>query len=506
MAATLIRDIDFLSIIQAFKTKRVLVIGDFILDVYVKGISTRLCPEAPVPVVDVTDRIELLGGAANTACNVATLGAEVYFASVIGHDNDGDKAITLLQEAGIDTGNVIRSHTRKTIVKTRVMAGGHVLTRFDSGDESPIDEICNNAFLSVVKDIVHYDAIIISDYAKGVITEQLVEALAHITQQYTSVFIAVDSKRLPFFSRLRPSLVKPNYDEAIKLLGLAPQGSGRQEQLAPLGELLYTKTQAGITALTLDAEGSLLFEKNNCIHKTTAPAVANPNVSGAGDTYISAFTLACITGAATTTASAIATAAAAIAIQKEGTASCSCKELQNYFDVHSKYISSCETLGMICDLYRTSGRKIVFTNGCFDILHSGHVSYLEEARNLGDVLIVGINTDESIKRLKGETRPINTLADRMKVLAALRSVDYVIAFGSEEDDTPVPVLEIVKPHIFAKGGDYTEADLPEAETIRRNGGEITFIPFVPDHSTSIIIQRIHASNTPLAHDFTTVMV
>jgi D-beta-D-heptose 7-phosphate kinase/D-beta-D-heptose 1-phosphate adenosyltransferase len=502
MAATLIPDIDFLPMIQAFKTKRILVVGDFILDVYVKGISTRLCPEAPVPVVDVTDRIELLGGAANTACNIATMGADVYFASVIGNDEDSDKAIDMLQQAGIDTGKIVRSSNRKTIVKTRVMAGAHVLTRFDIGDESPVDDACNEALVSAVEeDIAQYDAIIISDYAKGVITQRLIDALA-AARKYRDVFIAVDSRRLAFFAELKPSLVKPNYDEAIKLLGLAPQGTGRAEQLETRGDDLYTHTQAAITALTLDAEGSLLFDKNSLVYKAAAPGVANPNVSGAGDTYISAFTLASITGATIATASIVATAAAAIAVQKEGTASCSCKELQNHFDVHSKYIYTDETLVMICDVYRTSGRRIVFTNGCFDILHSGHVSYLEKARALGDVLIVGINTDASIRRLKGETRPINTLADRMKVLAALSCVDYVMAFGSEENDTPAPVLEVVKPHIFAKGGDYTEADLPEAGTVRKNGGEIIFIPLVPDHSTSIIIQRIHTANTSLAHDFT----
>lgn len=505
MAATLIPDMDFLSMIETFKTKRILVIGDFILDVYVKGISTRLCPEAPVPVVDVTDRSELLGGAANTACNVSTLGAAVYFASVIGKDDEGDKAIALLQKAGIDTRNVIRAENRKTIVKTRVVAGGHVLTRFDAGDESTIDEACNDALVSVVSDIGQYDAIIISDYAKGVITQRLVDILTEAKRNDDSVFIAVDSRRLSFFRSLQPSLVKPNYDEAIKLLNLSPQSSGRQEQLAAWGESLYSRTQAHITALTLDADGSLLFEKHNCVYKTTAPAVANPNVSGAGDTYISAFTLACIAGATAVSASAVATAAAAIAIQKEGTASCSCRELQNYFDIQSKYIASYEALKMLCDLYHAEGRRIVFTNGCFDILHSGHVSYLEQARNLGDVLIVGVNTDDSIRRLKGATRPINTLADRIKVLAALRCIDFVIAFGREEDDTPIPVLEIVKPHVFAKGGDYTEADLPEAETIRKNGGVIRFIPFVPDHSTSRIIQRIHSSNTLLAHDFTSAM-
>jgi D-beta-D-heptose 7-phosphate kinase/D-beta-D-heptose 1-phosphate adenosyltransferase len=471
----------------------------------VKGISTRLCPEAPVPVVDVTDRVELPGGAANTACNVAGLGATVYFASVIGNDADGDKAVSLLQHAGINTSNVIRSGNRKTIVKTRVMAGGHVLTRFDAGDESAIDEACNDTMVSVVSDIAQYDAVIISDYAKGIITQRLIDTLTDAKQNYSSVFIAVDSKRLSFFRKLQPSLVKPNYDEAIKLLNLAPRGNDRKEQLAAWGESLYTQTQAQITALTLDAEGTLLFDKSNCIYRTTAPAVANPNVSGAGDTYISAFTLASVAGATAVTASAVATAAATIAIQKEGTASCSCRELQNYFDIHSKYISSCETLKMVCDVYHASGRRIVFTNGCFDILHSGHVSYLEQARNLGDILIVGVNTDDSIRRLKGATRPINTLADRMNVLAALRCIDYVIAFGSEEDDTPIPVLAVVKPHIFAKGGDYTEADLPEAETIRKHGGVIRFIPFVPEHSTSRIIQRIHSSNTLLAHDFTSAV-
>ncbi len=505
MAGALISDTDFLQIIQAFQTKKILVIGDFILDVYVKGISTRLCPEAPVPVVDVIEKVELLGGAANTACNVATLGAYVSFATVIGNDEDGDKAIALLEKSSINTDKIIRVDERKTIVKTRVMAGGHVLTRFDAGHETVIDDASESILINAIQaDIAEYDAVILSDYNKGVITNGLVDVIA-AAKDFHPIFIAVDSKRLHFFRSLQPSLVKPNYDEAIKLLDIAPQGVNRQEQLQPLGELLYAQTQADITALTMDADGSLLFERDAFIHKTQAPAVVNPNVSGAGDTYISAFTLAYIAGATLPDAAAIATAAAAIAVHKEGTASCSCKELQNRFDVDSKYVYSMESLEEVCNIYRASNRKIVFTNGCFDILHSGHVSYLEKARSLGDVLIVGMNTDESIKRLKGAARPINTLPDRMKVLAALSSVDYVVAFGSETDDTPIPVLEIVKPDVFAKGGDYTEAKLPEADTVKRNGGEIIFVPLVPDHSTTGIIKRIHEGNT-LAHHFTPSVV
>ncbi|HEY9049196.1 MAG TPA: D-glycero-beta-D-manno-heptose 1-phosphate adenylyltransferase [Ohtaekwangia sp.] len=505
MADTRITEAEFGPIIQQFVTKRILVIGDFILDVYLKGISSRLCPEAPVPVVDVDEQTLLLGGAANTACNIAALGAQVSFCSVIGGDAFGRNAMDLLQRAGVGTGNILMVEDRKTIVKTRVMAGNHVLIRYDDGDETAIPAWCEEALIEkILYSISTYDAVILSDYNKGVLTPRIVETLTALRNKQ-SFFIAVDSKRLSFFRSLKPSLVKPNYEEAMRLLDLPPVAHNRAAQLREYGEDLTIKTQAIITALTLDAEGSLIFERSRPVYRTYTQSVVSPNVSGAGDTYISAFTLASIVGASPAIAASLATAAASVAIRKEGTAVCSIKELLVQFDSQEKFIYDISALEAVADAVKQAGKKIVFTNGCFDILHSGHVSYLEKARSAGDVLLVGINTDESIRRLKGTSRPVNTLADRMKVLAALSCVDYIVPFGSEHDDTPVSLLNVIRPHVFVKGGDYTEDTLPEADTVRAHGGEIVFIPLVPDHSTTIIIDRIQEAKAA-AQEYTSVLL
>jgi D-beta-D-heptose 7-phosphate kinase/D-beta-D-heptose 1-phosphate adenosyltransferase len=177
-------------------------------------------------------------------------------------------------------------------------------------------------------------------------------------------------------------------------------------------------------------------------------------------------------------------------VKKESTATCSVTELKSYLNIQTKYVNSFEEMEDLCDMYREQGKRIVFTNGCFDILHSGHVTYLHCAREFGDVLIVGVNTDESIKRIKGPERPINPLTDRLQVLGGLSAVDHIIAFGDEQDDTPIALIEVVKPHIFVKGGDYSKDKLPEAQTIERFGGQIIFVPHIPDHSTTEIIKRI----------------
>jgi D-beta-D-heptose 7-phosphate kinase/D-beta-D-heptose 1-phosphate adenosyltransferase len=189
---------------------------------------------------------------------------------------------------------------------------------------------------------------------------------------------------------------------------------------------------------------------------------------------------------------------ASIAIAKEGTATCSQAELRSHYQLQSKYIATLPELGEICSAYRNSRKRIVLTNGCFDILHSGHVTYLRKAKELGDVLIVGLNTDESIRRIKGKSRPVNSLADRLQVLAGLSSVDHIAPFGDESDDTPMGLINIVRPDIFAKGGDYLNKELPEASTVEACGGKIVFIDHVPDHSTTRIINRIsRISDVPL---------
>lgn len=484
--------LNYRNTIDQFASKKILVIGDFILDVYVKGVSTRLSPEAPVPVVDVAEKLKLLGGAANTAYNLKALSADVTFCTMLGADAAADEAIKLMEACEIIVSNILHDDERTTLVKTRVVAGDRVLVRYDEGTDNPIDATAEQNIINLLqKEYYKYDAIIISDYDKGLITEKVVNHLVHLQETHHK-FLVVDSKRLPFFSALKPDLIKPNYDEVRKLLNVPPQYTSRSNQIQRDGGALYAKTKSKFAAVTLDSEGSIIFHEDQVVYKAFAPAIAAPNVSGAGDTYISAFTLALICSNDVPTAAELATAAASIAVSKSETAACFAKELGCYFSLQQKCILSATSLEAVCQSYHAQGKRIVFTNGCFDILHSGHVSYLNQARALGDILIVGLNNDESIKRLKGEKRPINPLQDRVEVLAGLTSVTHIIPFGDERDDTPIKLIKAVKPSIFVKGGDYTRDKLPEADTIDEVGGTIIFIPLVPDHSTTRIIDRIHA--------------
>jgi D-beta-D-heptose 7-phosphate kinase/D-beta-D-heptose 1-phosphate adenosyltransferase len=482
-------------IINAFRDKHILVVGDLILDVYLKGTSTRLSPEAPVPVVDIRERKALLGGAANTVCNLRMLGAHVTYCTIAGMDAEGNEAIELLHGIGVDTQSIIRLQERTTLVKTRVVAGSHVITRFDAGTQTPLDaSSCQRLIQFIENTYGQYDAVIVSDYDKGTITAGLVSAINQL-QHYNQKFIAIDSKRLHFFASIQPSLVKPNYDEAIKLLSEKAVFSGRVEQIMQGGKQLFEKTRAALIAVTLDHEGSLFFKNGVMTYKAHAPAVESPHVAGAGDTFLSAFTLAYVSCMEVAASAEISTAAAAIAVSKEATSACTNGELKCYFHVQNKRIDAPTELEQLCESYRSQGKRIVFTNGCFDILHSGHVTYLHCAKELGDILIVGINHDESIRRIKGKDRPINTLSDRMEVLSGLSAVDHIVPFGDPEDDTPTTLIKAICPNVFVKGGDYTKDKLPEAETVESNGGKIVFLPFIPDHSTTAIIQKINANAT-----------
>ncbi len=484
--------------IDGFSGKRILVIGDLLLDIYLKGKSTRLCPEAPVPVVDVIEKTMVPGGAANTVCNLRSLGAEVAFCTVVGDDADADDVIRMLKEINVQDDNIIRHPGRKTITKSRVVSGSQVITRIDQGSVEEIDSSTTRVLMNrITREYKRCDAVILSDYGKGVITRALVRELAGLCANMKK-FLAVDSRRLGFFAELNPSFAKPNYEEFVRAMDLG-YTKERIRQVEDSAEGLFQKVNAPLIAVTLDAEGTLLLESGKPTVHIPAPYVERPHVSGAGDTYISVFVLAHLGFPDAVLCAEIATAAAAMAIRKEGTTPCTVAELRSHFNLHSKYVADLQDLRTICDVYHQAGKRIVFTNGCFDILHSGHVTYLHRARAKGDVLIVGLNTDESIRRLKGQNRPINTLTDRLQVLAGLSSVDHIIPFGSADDDTPILLIRTVRPDIFAKGGDYTKEKLPEAETVEECGGEIVFIEQVPDHSTTRIINRITAATKDDLH-------
>ncbi|HEY1009675.1 MAG TPA: PfkB family carbohydrate kinase, partial [Daejeonella sp.] len=458
------------NIIDQFHQIKVLVIGDIILDTYLKGESTRLSPEAPVPVVNVSQKEEVVGGAANIAVNLRALGADVTFVSALGDDTPAETAINMLQEAGINTEAIFKEPGRKTMVKTRVMVQSQILSRFDYGTQRPINEITE----SYLKDFLEehyrdYELIVIGDYYRGIMTASVIEALVRLNVAHPK-FTAVDSKNLLCFKDLKPTLVKPNYFEATKLLGLSNDVVDRAEQMLSCGKDLYDKTRASIIALTLDADGALIFEDGTFKYRSFAHHVSSPSVVGAGDTFVSALSLSLHSDADIPLATEIATAAAAIAVQKEDTAPCLNAELRTFFSIHNKFITHAHELKKLCEIYEAQEKRIIFTNGCFDILHSGHVTYLNRAKELGDVLIVGVNNDESIKRLKGNDRPINPLDDRIQVLSGLSSIDHVISFGEEGDDTPIEILRIIKPQLYVKGGDYTKETLPEAKVVEELGG------------------------------------
>jgi D-beta-D-heptose 7-phosphate kinase/D-beta-D-heptose 1-phosphate adenosyltransferase len=291
--------------------------------------------------------------------------------------------------------------------------------------------------------------------------------------------------------------VKPNFRQALGLLGASDRGGPRPELIAAEGERILAETGARIAAVTLDSEGALVLERGRDPYRTYARREADSRSMGAGDTFAAALALALAAGADTPGAAELASAAAGVVVAKEATACCASDELLAAMTGEGKVIADRDRLAAVLARHREEGRRVVFTNGCFDLLHRGHVTYLSRAKTLGDVLVVGLNSDDSVARLKGPDRPLNPLADRAHVLAALSCVDLVAPFS---EPTPERLLETVRPDVFVKGGDYTRAMLPEAPLVERLGGRVELLPYVEDRSTTGIIERIRDSvPEPAAH-------
>jgi D-beta-D-heptose 7-phosphate kinase/D-beta-D-heptose 1-phosphate adenosyltransferase len=475
------------NLIDTFKYHKVLVIGDAMLDTYVKGTTDRICREAPAPVITVMEQEFDCGGAANTAINVAALGAETYFLSVVGKDECGKELLKVLKKNQVNTECVIQDKKRSTIAKKRITVSSTILLRIDEGNTDQISEQTQRLLNQKIKKIYPtVDAVILSDYESGLFTDSLIQALEELRFQQPKPLI-VDSKDLHKFKKLKPTAVKPNYEETIKLLKLPKLKTDRVQQVQENGKKLFEVTGAQYIAATLDADGTVLFEKGKKPYRILAVPHDDKKAIGAGDTFISALTLALCSNATAPAAAEIGAAAAAVVIEKEGTVVCTGNDLKAYFNDNPKYVVSLEDLARKVQSLKKEGHRIVFTNGCFDILHRGHVNLLNQAKALGDVLIVGINSDDSIRRLKGSERPINSLEDRIIVLAGLESVDFLVSF---EEDSPVEIIKALKPDVFAKGGDYTVESLPEAPLVHKLGGQVRIIPFVSNRSTTNVIKKI----------------
>ena len=391
-------------LIDRFAGLDVVVIGDAMLDSYVEGSTHRFCQEAPVPVVKVMGQTDLPGGAANTAVNVSRLGARAHLLAVVGEDSQGTRLRQMLSQQRVSTEDVPALPGRRTLHKERVLAAGQMLLRLDQGSTEPVGSSVEEALIGRLAELYpRCAAVILSDYGYGVLTPAVLHAVADLQTRWSPVLVA-DSRRLAAFRTLAPTAVKPNFTEAAGLLGdrgveITPV---RADAIVPSGERILELTGAQIAAVTLDSEGAVVFERGRPPYRTYVKPMRQASVVGAGDTFTAALALALAAGATTPEAAELASAAAAVVVGKERTSSCCAHELRELFATGDKCIRDVVHFQSRLDFYRQQGRRIVFTNGCFDILHRGHITYLNRAKTLGDVLVVGVNSDDSIRRLKGQ--------------------------------------------------------------------------------------------------------
>ncbi|HAJ92381.1 MAG TPA: bifunctional heptose 7-phosphate kinase/heptose 1-phosphate adenyltransferase [Gammaproteobacteria bacterium] len=467
--------------VPPFDQARVLVVGDVMLDRYWHGATSRISPEAPVPVVHVGQTEERAGGAANVALNIVALGAQTRLLGVTGDDEPADSLEALLSGAGIDC-RFQKIADTPTVTKLRVISRHQQLIRLDFEDGF---ETIDGAVLmeSYRQALGHSDVVVLSDYGKGTLAD--IESLISLARAAGKP-VLVDPKALDFSRYKGATLITPNMAEFELVAGscaseqdLIKKGNRLLEQ-HDLDALLVTRGEHGMTLLR---QGAPEFHL-----PTQAREVFD--VTGAGDTVISVLAAALAAGEELPAATALANLAAGIVVGKLGTASVSVPELRRTAQ-HGQDAGfgemNAEQLQIAVEDARSHGERIVMTNGCFDILHAGHVAYLAEARRLGDRLIVAVNDDESVKRLKGAGRPVNPLDRRMIVLAALESVDWVVPFS---EDTPEQLICKIGPDLLVKGGDYRPEDIAGYDCVKRRGGDVVVLGFEDGCSTSSIIDAI----------------
>ncbi|HEY0374674.1 MAG TPA: D-glycero-beta-D-manno-heptose 1-phosphate adenylyltransferase [Amnibacterium sp.] len=458
-------------------------IGDALLDRWWAGSAERISREAPAPVVRIADRAEVAGGAANTAVNLAALGADVAIVGAIGDDEGGAALTALLQGAGVDTAGLLAVPGLATTVKTRVAGGGQVLVRIDEGDQvgDGTRELVAAAALAATRGA---DAEVVCDYGIGSAAGTVREALAARTER--PPVTVVDAHDLGPWSVLAPTAVTPNASETERLLG-RPFGPDRVQDAELLRAELLAATGAAGVVVTLDRDGTVVHAPEGT-SRTTAHPAPDAMANGAGDTFAAALGLTLALGEPLTDAAVVAQLAADVVVREPGTSVCTRSALLAAVEGPMRVLDA-GRLEAALEADRRAGRRIVFTNGCFDVLHVGHTTSLKQAKQLGDVLVVAVNDDASVRRLKGPGRPINGAADRAGVLAELGCVDYVTVFG---DDTAIPLLERLRPDIYAKGGDYTPEMLEETAAVEAYGGTVAILGYVSAHSTSGIIARTRA--------------
>ena len=475
-----------LSSIQKCQPK-ILVIGDLMIDKYLWGECNRVSPEAPVQVINVKKETKVLGGAGNVANNLVSLGSKVDVLSVIGGCEISDELIDLFKKINIRTKYLIVQNNRVTSKKTRIISSHQQVIRYDIESDEDINKESEKKLTDLCKSIIqNFELVILSDYGKGVITNYVAEEVIKIANSF-KIKVIVDPKGSDYSKYTSAYLLTPNKKEASEATGInISDEKSTKDALVCLKESFKLKT----SLITLSEDGIAVFDDHFKFYPTVAKEVFD--VTGAGDTVISALGFALATNQDIDSAVYLANLAAGVVVGKIGSATTTFEELIRYDSLLNNYgceenIKSFEEIKLITKKLKLDKKRIVFTNGCFDIVHAGHIKYLENAKKLGDILIVGINSDESVTNIKGESRPINNLADRSCIISSLKFVDYVVPFSS---DTPLDLIETIKPNILVKGGDYKGKKVIGEHLVEK----LEIIDFIDGKSTSLIIKKIMSQN------------
>ena len=469
--------------IKLNKKPNILVIGDLMIDHYLWGSCDRISPEAPVQVVNVKKESSVLGGAGNVINNLVTLGSVVDVISVIGNDSVANELKSLLEKIDVPTSNLVVENNRKTSKKSRLIASQQQVLRYDM---ESIDDINENSHKQIIqtleKNIDKYSSIILSDYGKGVLTTNLTKEIIKIANK-NNIKVLVDPKGKDYSKYKGSYTLTPNKKEAMEATNIDIKD---ENSLIEALKSLKTQCELEVSLITLSEQGIAIFDDELTIKPTVAREVYD--VTGAGDTVIASIAFALGNNLDIKDAIYFANLAAGVVVGKIGSATTTLDEIYEYeYSLHksnsTSHIKTFDEIKTLASKLHNQGKKIVFTNGCFDILHVGHVKYLEVAKSYGDVLILGLNADSSVKKLKGPTRPINTQDDRAYILASLESVDYVVIF---EEETPYELIKLIKPHVLVKGGDYEGKEVVGQDI----ADELKLVQFVDGKSTTNTIKRI----------------
>lgn len=469
------------------KTKNILVIGDIMIDKYYLGISKRISPEAPVPVLLKKEEKIVLGGAANVAINVKKAKQKVSLMSVIGEDKNGDILVKILNENNIDASFIIKDKNRSTTVKSRFIGQNNIqMFRFDEETVKPLESENNKKIYEILeKNISKFDILVISDYNKGVLTTENTAKIIEIANK-NNVKTLVDVKEPKYEKYKNAFLIKPNL---MELQDITKMKTDTEKEILEASKELLIKTNCNYVLTTRGKDGMTLVSNDVQKHiKCLSEEVCD--VTGAGDTVISYLAVGLSNNIDLLNTIQIANYAAGVGVSKMGTYAVKIEEIKRYIENKSnvEYENKIVTIEEINEILKDrNNKKVVFTNGCFDVLHVGHTRYLKKASELGDILIVGVNSDSSVKKLKGELRPIVPEKERMELLAALEFVTYVVMF---EEDTPYNIINKIKPDIITKGGDYNKQDVVGKDIVESYGGKVEICPFIESKSTTNIINKI----------------